>query len=229
MDEHHNQFDFGFLTGDFILKPTEKNWSEIDSISKDWIPELHFVAGNHDYGNGQIFEKRSGGSNRFFYKGNTLFVILNLTNTGWLIREDQWKMIQDGLNKSDSKISQVFVLTHQVAYVNSSPLFQNVQPNSFDGSAGDLKFFETNLEKFIDLEVPVFFIAGDVGAIAGRNGSSYHQVENLHLIASGMGNSETDNFLSVRVTNDSTEISKINLLNGEVSPLSEELIRVAKQ
>ena len=228
MNANHHLFDFGFLTGDFILHPTEKNWKEIDSVSKDWVPELHYVAGNHDYGNGLIFEKRSGGSNRFFYKGNTLFVILNLTNTGWLIREDQWKMILDGLNKSDTKISQVFVLTHQVAYLNSSPLFQNVQPNSFDGSAGDLKFFETNLEKFIDLGVPIFFIAGDVGAIAGRSGSSYHKVENLHLIASGMGNSETDNFLSVKVMNDSIMITKINLVNGASTPLSNELIRISK-
>jgi hypothetical protein len=229
MNQNHLQFDFGFLTGDFIIQPTEKNWNEVDSVVARWSPKMHFVAGNHDFGKGVIFEERSGGANRAFVQNNSLFVILNLTNTGWLIRESQWELIHQGLNNSESTVNQIFILTHQVAFANSGPLFKKVHPNSFDGSAGELKFFELNLENFKALELPTYFIAGDVGAISGRSGSSYHQVENLHLITSGMGNMETDNFLSIQVNQNSVKISKVNLLTSETCPLSEELIRISKE
>lgn len=228
MNQNHQQFDFGIFTGDFILKPTEKNWNEIDSAMSDWTPETHFVAGNHDYGKGVIFEERSGGLNKSFQKDNSLFVILNLTTTGWLITPDHWKMIHQALEDQESNVDHIFLFTHQVAYVNSDPLFKNVRPNSYDGSAGDLKFFETNLEKFSELKVPIYVFTGDVGAIHGRSGSSYHQVKNLHLISSGMGNNETDNYLSVQVNLDSIKITRVNLINGDSCPLSEELIRITK-
>ncbi len=55
--------------------------------------------------------------------------------------------------------------------------------------------------KLDTLNMPVYFFAGDVGAASWSSNYMYDKLDNVHLIASGMGENDGDNFVEVEVVN----------------------------
>lgn len=206
MNTNHSRFSMGFFTGDFILKATEQQWDEIDAVVKNWTPEMHYIAGNHDVGDRTLFRQRHNETNRSFVKDNNLYVIWDLNSTGWHITKEQWQMITDAL-AVNGNIHNIFVFTHQLFFNYGSGPLKEVQPNSLDGKAPDLHFFEDYLASILALESDIYFFCGDVGAHKYNSDPGGFKYRNLHILYSGMGAGVNDNFICASVLGDSVQLS----------------------
>ncbi|MBL4704542.1 MAG: hypothetical protein JKY54_08470 [Flavobacteriales bacterium] len=215
VNEQHDEFSMGFFTGDFLLHATEKNWDEVDSVTNNWDVEINYVAGNHDVGDRTLFRKRHAETNRTFVLENNLYVIWDLNSSGWLVNESHWTLIEGAIQKRGTSFNNIFIFTHQLFYFNNGPALGNTIPNSWDGKAPNLNFFESYLEKIASIDSDFYFFCGDVGALKNNCEPGGFIYNNLHIIYSGMGSGHADNFISVTLLNDSVTLS-VNYLSPEM-------------
>jgi len=212
MDTHHSEYKSGFFAGDFILSATPENWDQVDSVTENWLPELNFVAGNHDVGDRSLFEERHDVTNRFFVKDHNLFVILDLNSTGWNIWDNQWAMIESAIKNNPETFENIFVMTHQLFFYNDGPTFKNIVPNSKSGKAPNLDFFSKYYKKITDSPSNFYFFCGDVGIHARNCNPGGYSFENMKIIYTGMGSGINDHFISATIKEDSVHL-QINYLS----------------
>ncbi len=200
------------LTGDVVAKPTPARWDsvmkQLDSLGIPW----YISPGNHDFGGG--FKARVQTVDHLsFTVEEHLFLILNTTHAGWKPDTIQLNFIEEELeNLSDE--SNVFVFTHQLWWQRNPPEkmeIDSVRPNSYALYDGNGSFWNSAFPLFENLEQECYYFAGDLGADPKIESYYEDHWENHHFYGSGMGSGLADNFLLIKIyENSPVEIQRID-------------------
>ena len=208
--------EMGFLTGDIVRLPSEKDWEEVDSsVARIEMP-VHFVAGNHDMKDRPLYESRYGDSYYYFKQHQDLFIVLDANVEEWRIDAQQLDSLRSVLDREADSAENIFVFFHQLLWWTPDNLFQNLNVNNIITRPDSVNFWEEVEPIFRDLSNPVFMFAGDLGAHHGLGWDAYmyYTYANITFVASGMGNYKTDNFVIVDVLPDKTIRYRLVALNG---------------
>ena len=113
----------------------------------------------------------------------------------------------------------IFVCFHQVLWWTpegepASFRNQKYHPNSLDGRTPRINFWPEIVPLLVATQRPGYLFAGDGGANQRTQALSYTRYQNLHLIASGMGNSARDNYLIVGVDQAKKVVLAVRWLQG---------------
>jgi hypothetical protein len=207
------EIKFGVFTGDIVGHPCVEAWDSVDADIEELGLPVYFSVGNHDMYDRILYEQRYGRTYYTFLFNNDLFIVLDPNLENWNISQPQLEMIDSAL--SINNFNNVFVFFHQVLWIEN-PIYDDLCPNSYEGKDDTINFYADVEPRFHNLPNNVYMFAGDVGATASSFNIFYDKYDNMHLIASGMGNgSEYENFLVVNV--DSNKEVKIDVvcLNSE--------------
>jgi hypothetical protein len=205
----------GFFLGDMVYIPAPVEWDEVDADAASLEIPVHYVAGNHDLINRPLFEARYGNTYYAFTVRKDLFVVLDGNLDGWNISGDQYAFLRAQLDSLGKQVNHVFVFSHQLLWYEPDSTFRQAHPNSLSGRSATPNFWTEVSPLLQALPVEVYCFAGDVGAFPWWDAFMYYHYDNVHLIATGMGNEKTDNFVVVDVWDDGIVSFRLIALNGE--------------
>lgn len=209
--------EFGVFTGDMVLNPTTKDWEEIDDdVDSLGIP-VYFAAGNHDLYNRTLFENRYGPTYFSLIHRNDLIIVLDPTLDGWSISGDQLTFLKTTLEEKADLVDRIYIFCHQLIWWTPDNVFGKLITNSKEGRKSPTNYW-TEVEPLLQtVSKPVWIFAGDLGAISGnrRDSYMYYTYDHITLIASGMGNRNTDNFVIIDVYSDNSIQYRLIALNGD--------------
>ena len=110
------------------------------------------------------------------------------------------------------EVKNIFIYFHQVLWWSPDNQFSKLRLNLKVGRDPDLNFWKELMPLFQKTQKPVYLFAGDVGGASWADDCFYGKSENVHMIASGMGDGKGDNFLMIGVDkNKQVEIRLIAL------------------
>jgi len=204
---------FGIFTGDIVDYGTAADWCEIDAdIAELGIP-VHFVVGNHDMTDRNLFVDRYGPTYYSFRHAGDLFIVLDGELDHCHINGDQLIFLQGAL-ESDPLPNTVFIFVHKLIWVVEKtpyyPLINKV--NGIGGYDFESNFWTDVAPLLYALDVPVYIVAGDVGT--SRAMPLFWNVDkNIHFVASGMGGNVEENFLLFDVVGSKVSIEAYRLDN----------------
>lgn len=221
-DDLERNFNFLFLTGDVVPLSNDSNWNtvteELNELSMSWV----IAPGNHDLGLDYLpvceaMQKSGGlgGPYQFMEFGRNPVLVLNTSNPGWTLDEQQLQLLSSYLKTFEKdSIDNIFVFTHQLWWQNNPPKeFQldSIKPNSYAAMVGSSTFWSDAFPLFDSLENEIYFFAGDLGAHHSIESYYEDHYKNFHFYGSGMGGGIKDNYLIVSVyENGAVEIEHIN-------------------
>lgn len=177
-----------------MIGSTLTDWNEVDADLAELASPVYFVVGNHDMSNRDLFVSRYGPTWYSFEHRGDLFVILDGELDPCNITGTQISFLQNAIGATGAR--NVFVFVHKLIWVTEDTPYY-VLRSRINGSGG-YNFqsnFWTDVEPLLrDLDAQVYVIAGDVG-VTWAMPVFYECYENVHLVASGMGGAEEENFL----------------------------------
>lgn len=212
--KNDSTMQLGVLTGDIVLKGTEKNWDEVDADILNLNMPVYFAVGNHDMTDRELFESRYGPTYRSFVHNSDLFIILDPNIDHWNISGEQLDFLKNTLKDKYEKVGSIFVFFHQLLWWSPDNSYKNVKMNSRSGRADTINFWSEVEPLFNTLPNKVYMFAGDVGAFNTGFEYMYHSYKNITLIASGMGSEVRDNIVITDVKNDGSVSFRLIALNG---------------
>ena len=196
---NNRKVSLGFLTGDIVIKSTEQNWDEVDSVLPYLDAVVHLVVGNHDLKeNPDLFKIRYGRTYSSFIKHNDMFIILDPNIDNWNISGEQLDFLRETLNEN-LEVRNIFVFFHQLLWWDRNNKYKYVRMNSTEGRADTINFWNELVPLFRELNIPVVMFAGDMGAAAWSDNYMYDVSDNLTFIGSGMGDYEGDNIIIINI------------------------------
>ena len=137
-----------------------------------------------------------------FDEGEDLHVLLDTCRDNWNIVDDQMDFLVRALKEKGAAAKRIFIYQHNVIWYAQDLHYRKLFPNSFWGwEQGKLltNFWSDVVPVLLKTGKPVFVFAGDVNAYPDLTTAYYERIGNLHLIATGMGNGQTDNIVIVCV------------------------------
>jgi len=192
-------FDFGVFTGDIVISGTEDQWNCIERDIAELKTKVYFAAGNHDMINRPLFEQRYGKTYYSFNYHNDLFLILDPNIDHWNISGNQLLFLQDEIIEYKNN-GNIFIFFHEVLWWDKNNKYNDeIIMNSIYDRAENINFWSVIIPILEHSEKQVYLFAGDVGATSISTAFYYDKHANIHLLASGMGNIDTENFLNVKV------------------------------
>ncbi len=190
---------FGVLTGDAVKEGTEEHWGALMNDLSELTTQMHLARGNHDYKDKELLNKHFPAAFYSFNQSNDLHIILDATIDKWNISGEQLEFLKHTLSTTTTT-GTIFIYTHQVIWYDPSITPKVILVNSESGRNANNNFKSEVLPLFSEIQRQVFFFAGDIGAGGWASDFSYTKAaENVHLVASGMGDGAFDNFLLVDV------------------------------
>ena len=200
-----NHLSFGVFTGDIVTEGTAERWDEVDAELAELLFPVHFGVGNHDVSNRALFVSRYGPTYYSFTYHEDLFIVLDGELDVCNISGEQMVFLREELNGSEAR--NVFVFVHKLLWVVEGTPYYVLRaglngPGGYDFQGN----FWTDVEPLLSgLDAQVYIVAGDVGVPWAM--PLFHEgYENIHLVASGMGGSEEENFLIFEVDSSSVQI-----------------------
>lgn len=206
----HEKLSFGVLTGDIVRTSSKEEWAEVDRDLKLLDKDIHYALGNHDYKNLSLIKERFKKTYYSFNVNKDLHIILDPNIDKWNISGKQIQFLKDLLSNQSEKAENIFVYFHQVLWWSPTNRYAEIRLNSYENRDPDLNFWTEVAPLFHGLNNQVYMFAGDVGASSVSVNYSFHIDKNIHLVSSGMGKGEGDNFLIIEV-NKNKDV-KINLI-----------------
>lgn len=204
------EIEFVVFTGDMVWGSTIQYWDYIDEDMATLGLPWYNAVGNHECSNLPLFIQRYHNPDTQFIYKNDLFILLNVYYNQWNVSQQQITAISNAL--SNNNYDNIFVFVHQVLWWSAKNIYVTQYPNSIEGRADSINFWTHFEPLFYNCGHNVFIFSGDVGANQSFN-LYYDNYQNMHLIASGMGNkTNAENFLVVNVTD--TVTIDIICLNG---------------
>ena len=185
---------FGVFTGDIVIKSTPTDWDEVDADLAELTAPVHFAVGNHDMTNRDLFVSRYGPTYYAFeYQGDLFIVLDGELNQGNIVGE-QMGVLRDMIQ--GNRWQNVFVFVHRLLWVTEGTPYYILRDRINNSSVYTFQnnFWEDVEPLLRGLDAQVYVVAGDVG-VTWAMALFYEEYENMHLIASGMGGSEEENFL----------------------------------
>jgi hypothetical protein len=199
----HEDLKFGVFTGDIVYYSRDNYWDAVDAdIEKLGIP-IHFAAGNHDEGHKSPYKERYGKTYYSFEQEQDLFIVLNPGLNGWNIQNEQLAFLKNILQKSH-QYHHIFLFFHHVLWWSPDNKYHKWGPNSLDGRGPKINFWSEIMPLLQSLKQPVYCFAGDVGANHTTLPFFAAKEQNVHFLASGMGNLKEDNYLIINIKQDKT-------------------------
>lgn len=194
------ELDFGVLLGDMITRdPTAQDWQEVLSDVESFQIPVHFAPGNHDLEDLALYEEYIGDRYYHFTHENDLFIVLDPLLDRWNISGEQLEYLQQVLNENFRKVDHIFVFFHQVLWWERENKYGKVRPNSKEGRAAQINFWDTVVPLFHALPNRVTMCAGDMGGAPWSHSLMYDRNENIEFIGTGMGSGRADNFVVIDV------------------------------
>lgn len=207
--------EFGVLTGDIVISGTVQNWNEVDASLLLLEMPVYFAAGNHDLTDRSLYENRYGSTYYSFEKHADLFIVLDPMLDFWNISGDQLTFLQNTLSAKAAGVKNIYVFFHHLLWWAPDNIYKNVKANSVADRDPNMNFWTEVEPLFNALPNNVIMFAGDVGKTTTVDPYMYHQYDNITLIASGMGNGVTDNFVIADVWSDKSVTYRLISLNTE--------------
>lgn len=200
--ENRNEIQFGVFTGDIVLYGSEQNWDEIDADIEELGLPVYFAVGNHDMSDRELYESRYGITYYHFIHENDLIIVLDPNIDGWNISGVQLVFLQDVIDQNNQNVENIFVFFHQLLWRENDNIYQDIIPNSYEGRADTINFWQEIEPLFKNLQNEVFMFCGDMGATSYSSDIMYDNYDNISFIGSGMGDEDGENFVVVNVLND---------------------------
>ncbi|PLX07739.1 MAG: hypothetical protein C0596_09950 [Marinilabiliales bacterium] len=208
--------EFGFLLGDIVWIPSEKDWDEIDKDIEDLGLPVYIACGNHEMKDSALFVERYGPTYFYFIKNKDLFIVLDPNIDNWNISVEQLSFLKKVIKKKSKRVDNIFVMTHQLIWWDKDR-YPDIKLNSLEGKDENLNFWDEVEPIFHTLDNNVVFCAGDLGANTKASDFMFDKYDNITLVATGMGEGEGDNFVIIKVDNDkNVYIELINLNTDQV-------------
>lgn len=205
--------DFGYFTGDIVSpNPTAQDWNEVDSVLNLVNFPVYFVAGNHDYENISEFTGRYGQTYSARTYQNDLFITLDANLTNWNIEGYQLDSLKYYL-ESYPNVDNIFLFVHQVIWYEPDGKHSNHTPNSLVGYQDSTNFWNEIVPLLNAQNKACYLFAGDVGVYDFTTSIAYQRIGNLHLICSGMGGAENENYIVVSVDENKLTEFEVDCLN----------------
>lgn len=201
---------FGVLTGDTVKTASEESFTRLLETFNITEKPIHIAIGNHDLNDGgDAFDLTINQEHYYaFVNSDNLFVILEPNKYTWDIDVDQLLFVKETLS-TYSNVNNVFVFSHELFWKWKDDKHIDFEPNSYFQKEKASNFNAEVLPLFEELNKPVYFIAGDVGAFAGRKSYAMDNYGMIHYIASGMGGEQyensspaNDNYLYIKMYDD---------------------------
>lgn len=205
------KLEFGILTGDVVPKPTVEYWDAAEAdIDKFKVP-IHIAPGNHD--KSPVYHERYPDPYEFNY-ANDLFFILSPRN--WNIDGEQLAMVKSQIDSCKATVDNIFIFCHELIWWSPDNQFGDVEVNYRPHFPGSISYWD-DFQPYLDsLNVPVYLIAGDIGASDQVDPFMYAKEDNIRYVASGMGSNIDDNMIFVEVTNDGVvELKMVGVQNHQ--------------
>jgi len=186
--------DLGVFTGDIVIWGTTANWDAVDADLAELALPVRFAVGNHDVTNRELFVSRYGPTFYRFEHDGDLFIVLDSELDSAGITGEQLVFLQNTLNASSAE--NVFVFFHKLLWVvEDTPYYALRDELNNPPGYNFQNNFWTHVEPlFRAFNAQVYLIAGDVG-VPWAMALFCDSYENIHLIASGMGGAEEENYL----------------------------------
>ncbi len=216
--QSYPNMQFGVLTGDIVKHPSEESWDAVDTDIKALGLNTFFAVGNHDMYDRQLFESRYGATFFDTIINEDLFIILDPNIDQWNISGEQFTFLDQSLKTQSLDVNNIFVFFHQLIWIEHEK-YINVKPNSKEGKADTLNFWNEVEPLFNNLNNPVYMFAGDIGAASWSDDFMYDNYDNITFVASGMGEGTGDNFIIVNVNEYKKTDIKLIALQGDINSL----------
>ena len=211
---HFNKYNYSkvVLGGDFIYDCN--NEEELYNLKNFYNNNnVEFIIGNHDNCD-SIFELLHNYRDYHHESLNeTLIFYLNTSKENDSLIGSYIDYMNETIKEESPK--SIVIFTHQLIY-SESDWFVRVNSRKFYDFGN--KLYEKIYNEYYQKKVPIYFIAGDIGAFDLIPYAFYHKENNFNLIASGIGN----RFFSkaVKITIDSNiNIEFVDLITGELEDL----------
>ncbi len=197
------KMEFGLFTGDVVRQPTPEYWDAYERDHEFIKLPVHLIPGNHD--RGEEFEKRGYPYYQKFTRNGDLFIFLSPTN--WNIENQQLEFLEQALKEYAQKADNIFIGMHELIWWHPENEFGGVKINYEPHFPGQTNYWEVVHPLLQSYDNDIYLIAGDLGCTDVVSAYSYHQKDNVHFLASGMGGGKEDNILVIEVD-----------VNGDVHP-----------
>lgn len=199
--------DFIVFTGDAIRHGTSEGFK---TLERDLKKQYFLTMGNHEnskYGR-EFFVKKYKSDYYSFSFGKEKFIFLNSQKSKLSISEDQILYLKKTLS-SLKGIKNAFIFFHELLW-NDDIRYRDIKSNKrcrYHNIKGKSNFWSEIfpvLENYNDINF--YIIAGDVGGNVDAIPAYYEKIDNIELLASGMGEILDENFLHINIYNE--KISK---------------------
>lgn len=199
------------LTGDVVKVSSKIYWEKVVNDLKILGVPWYISPGNHDNAKSIVYRDNVWQDPYFsFTLHKRLFLFLHTDYAGWTVDSTQREWIDTTISKN-SHVSEIFVFTHHLWWVNNPPEKYKLSPVRSNGSPrkSGIRTFWNDVFPFLESSNKrIYFFAGDLGAFSTI--SSYYEdhVGKLHFYATGMGSGKEDNYLVVEIQGDKTFVSQ---------------------
>jgi len=179
------------LTGD-IVRSANKESLETVKRQINQFQRVLIAPGNHDVSS--EFDKTFGSIHNYIVElGPDLLFALNSNEINFGLNEDVVSDFKSALNLKDAW-RNIFIFSHHVSWANTITELTHSNRPQPDSTLENLR----NILQSVDKR-RVYFIAGDVGAFPGKSGLLCRGNKEEVFIASGLGLSDTSNYLVFKV------------------------------
>jgi 3',5'-cyclic AMP phosphodiesterase CpdA len=205
-------FDFLVLTGDFVRQRTEESYAAVRGELREIGKPHYLVMGNHDDGprGRRLFEESYGGTHYSFSVGANLFVVLDSQAERYSFGKEQMGFLEDELARKPWR--NAFLFFHELLWLDSARydgLLANLGRDADYSQASFWPEFFPFLRSHPGVEF--YVIAGDVGGNPWAIPAFFDRIDNVNLVASGMGEVEDENFLWVDVAGSDVTMTVVPL------------------
>jgi len=211
----YENLDLGLFTGDVVISDIKENWDQYLVAKADLDMETYIAAGNHDYKDIDLYKSYFGNPNYYFEYKSDLFIVLEVTTTGWDISDESLSILNEALSSINSPSQNIFLFVHQLIWFEPDSKYTQCYPNSLEGRR-DITNFNSEIRPILEsLNNQVVIYAGDIGAFENGCAVMYDQFSNIQLVASGMGGGQKDNVVITKIDSVGEITFDLIALNGE--------------
>lgn len=234
---------FAISLGDLFYNLKDEGIETFSRWTADNVPIPFFNAiGNHDSligadplpdgtrtkpGNDlKKYIREFGDPNYDFRLGSELFIFID-NGRSPVLKGKPWERVQALLAEAaqDDSLKNIFILSHKLFWSYENPAMETVfryrhpvrTPPNYRFFFDDLKPLLEPLSKNKD----IYLVSGDIGGGGRYLQTFFFQDPHITYIATGMGNTPRDSFITVKVNNGQVEMKNTNLKTGEVSRLQD--------
>jgi Calcineurin-like phosphoesterase len=216
---------FLVLNGDIVRHSKKESWQQVERDLRPLEMPIYYVMGNHDLSkySKNLFREKYNNTYYGFESGGDQFIILDSQLHRGSIQGEQLAFLQEQLDQNPAS-KNVFIFFHELIWTARNSKYKNVKHNygSYD------KLYESNYWLEVHpllLQYPekeFFIVAGDVGGNPKVIPAFYEKLDNVTLLASGMGQIQDENFLRITVRDQDVHFTLIPLNpQNTLSPLEE--------